>query len=291
MGRHSYEYVKEIIESKGYVLLSDTYKNNATKLSVICSKGHEYSASFNTIEQGHGCLDCQNNRRRFSYEYIQNYFKDNDYILLSNNYKNALSKLKVMCPKGHEMSITYNKFKLGTRCFICQNNKRSHSYEYIKNFIEKEGYTLLSDSYKNSVTKLKIVCDKGHKYSVSFGNFRSGHRCNKCFIETASSKQEQNFALFIESLGIPIIKNDRTQIVNPLTGYNLELDVWIPSINKAIEYNGIYWHSLPYQIQKDKIKQDQCKQQNIDLLIVDEYNWINNNNFEKIKIENWIFGL
>jgi len=27
--------------------------------------------------------------------------------------------------------------------------------------------------------------------------------------------------------------------MNPKTGWNLELDLWMPSLNKAIEYNGV----------------------------------------------------
>ena len=69
---------------------------------------------------------------------------------------------------------------------------------------------------------------------------------------------------------IKMIRNDRTQIKNPLTNCTLELDIWIPSLNKAIEFNGDYWHSDKYTKTKDKIKVKQCEEKNINLLVIKE---------------------
>lgn len=44
----------------------------------------------------------------------------------------------------------------------------------------------------------------------------------------------------------------------------------------VIEFNGEYWHSFPNKIEKDKIKEEQCRKNNIDLLVIEEENWINN---------------
>ena len=112
----------------------------------------------------------------------------------------------------------------------------------MKNYIESEGYQLLSDHYENAKTKLLLKCPIGHEHKIKFNNFQQGNRCPLCNKRT--SKGEQDLALYIESFGIKIFKNDRSILVNPLTGKNLELDIYIPSLNKAIEYNGGYWHSL-----------------------------------------------
>jgi hypothetical protein len=57
------------------------------------------------------------------------------------------------------------------------------TYEFVKEYIEKEGYKLLSDSYVNNRTKILIECDKGHQYSVLFNSFKAGHRCLTCYIK------------------------------------------------------------------------------------------------------------
>ncbi|KFZ26327.1 MAG: hypothetical protein KQ78_01500 [Candidatus Izimaplasma bacterium HR2] len=71
-----------------------------------------------------------------------------------------------------------------------------------------------------------------------------------------------------------IIENDRTTIINPDTGYYLELDIFIPELRKAIEFNGTYWHSLSNTKERDIIKRNQCKNENIRLLVVDESDWL-----------------
>ena len=288
MKKLTYNYVKEYIKKKGYQLLSDDYVNTHTKLLIKCSKGHEYYARFNNFQQGAKCPICIGNKK-LSYNYVKDYIEKEDYKLLSKKYKNNKQKLLLKCPIGHEYKISFSTFKNSKhRCPYCADNIK-YTYEYVKNYIEKEGYKLLSDNYKNVCTKLLLKCPIGHEYEVSFAAFKnSKHRCPICWYESKSSKTEKELQNYIESLGYNIIRNDRTQIINPLTGKNLELDIWIPDKKKAIEYNGTYWHNKLNMIKRDKIKVNQCKQKGIDLLIVKDYNWINCNKIEKEIIKKWV---
>jgi len=285
-----YDYVKNYIESFGFSLLSTTYTNNKEKLPVMCPKGHEYSVKFGNFNKGSRCPVCAG-KKKYTYDYVKSYIESTGYTLLSDSYINAHGKLLVECLNDHEYITNFNTFNQGHRCSKCMNTlngkSRSLDYEYVKSYIESFGYTLLSDTYKNNCVKLLTVCPNGHKYSVKFGAFKdSGHRCSTC--DNKSSKAEIDVQNYIESLGIPIVRNDRTQIVNPLTGRNLELDIWIPSMSKAIEYNGLYWHSFIDREKLDKIKQEQCQNLGIKLLIINEYNWIDNQEFEKRIIRNFI---
>lgn len=57
------------------------------------------------------------------------------------------------------------------------------TYREVKDFIEKTGYTLLSEDYVNSETALSVKCDKDHDaYDVRFSNFKTGKRCPTCAI-------------------------------------------------------------------------------------------------------------
>ena len=42
------------------------------------------------------------------------------------------------------------------------NMPKKLTYEEVKNYIELQGYQLLSEKYINNHTKLKMICDKGH---------------------------------------------------------------------------------------------------------------------------------
>lgn len=73
-------------------------------------------------------------------------------------------------------------------------------------------------------------------------------RCMRChpIINTGYSAAEKTVLEFIKEI-LPdeqIIENDKNTIINPETGRNLELDIFIPSLMKAIEFQGTYWHSL-----------------------------------------------
>lgn len=57
------------------------------------------------------------------------------------------------------------------------------TYEYVKEFIENENYTLLSNDYINASKHLQIKCDKEHTYSASFDRFQQGRRCPICRAE------------------------------------------------------------------------------------------------------------
>lgn len=113
---------------------------------------------------------------------------------------------------------------------------------------------------------------------MKYNSFVQGQRCPLCAQMSFSSKAEKEISKYIENFYHGKIKpNDRDTIVNPYTGYNLELDVYLPEINKAIEFNGDYWHSnkFPEKQIKDKIKLQECKRANINLLVVKEQDWIN----------------
>ena len=285
LNRHPYEHVKNFIEQNGYSLLSTSYKNSNSLLTVQCPNNHTYKVRFNDFKQKSRCPICYGNKK-LDYDHVKNFIEQNGHSLLSHSYKNSRSFLKIKCPNNHTYNIRYYSFQQGTRCPVCAKNNLRHDFSFIKNFIENENYTLLSDSYKNNYTKLEVKCPNDHTYKVTFNNFSAGCRCPFC--SNNISKGEQDLALYIESLGISIIRNDRSLIVNPLTNNNLELDIYIPLLNKAIEYNGVYWHSLLNKQKLDKIKKNQCKKLGIDLLVIIDEKWINNNVIERERIKYWI---
>lgn len=152
-------------------------------------------------------------------------------------------------------------------------------YIAVKDFIERSGYKLLSSIYENAHKKLKILCPEGHQYEANFNNFKSGYRCSKCYESNKYSKTEKRLLGIVKSLITDdIIENDRTQIVNPITGKHLELDIWLPNLRKAIEFNGSYWHFSDYSKTKDQIKKEQCLTRGIGLLVIDEEDWLKNEN-------------
>jgi len=186
MRKLTYEYVKNSIEFFNFKLLSKEYKNSITKLKVQCNKGHIYEVTWGNFQSGKRCGTCCG--KYITHKDIKIKIESViGYKLLSDNYINDRTKLKIKCNKDHIFYMNWDNFNQGSRCPICSQKliakKLKHSYEYVKKQIEKEGYKLLSKKYINNNTYLKVECLKGHKYKTKFASFISGHRCPICACE------------------------------------------------------------------------------------------------------------
>lgn len=286
--KHTYEHVKETIEKEGYKLLSTEYTSTNVPLDVQCDKGHLWKVSFKEFKHGTRCRYCYGNDFR-TQEEIKKAINVDGYKMLSE-YKGAKSKLSICCPEGHIFEMRPNNFKNGQRCPVCAGNIR-YDIDFVNSIVENEGYKLLSKEYKNAHQKLKIICPNEHVFDMRFSDFKNGgQRCPKCSFIDKKSKPESEIYEYLKTLtNEQIIENDRSIVKNPLTNFMLELDLYIPTLKKAIEFNGIYWHSKENVKQRDVEKMKQCKERGIELLVVDEREWLDDKNQCLDKIKNWIF--
>ena len=96
-------------------------------------------------------------------------------------------------------------------------------------------------------------------------------RCLKCNPLTSfHSKNETAIVEFLKMNGCEDIVENSRGIISPR-----ELDIFIPSSNLAIEYNGIWWHSLANGTSVDyhSSKSDACERLGIDLVHVLDHEW------------------
>ena len=129
--RHDIEHVKNIIESNNLEWISGEYINTNTILTVKCPNGHIYQTKFSVINQGYGCPHCYGNAK-LSYDYVKSQIESEGFKLLSDEYINAQSPLKLRCPEGHEFMSNWNNFQCGHRCPVC---KKSSGIQIIINIL------------------------------------------------------------------------------------------------------------------------------------------------------------
>jgi very-short-patch-repair endonuclease len=125
---------------------------------------------------------------------------------------------------------------------------------------EQKQYDLSNIDYKNSDTKIQVICPKHGDFFPTAGNFLYKETgCPKC---NEPISKEHKF--IIDLLGdIQFSVNDRTTI-------DRELDVFIPSKNLAIEVCGLYWHAKydkSYHLNKVRM----CEAKGIKLLTIWDY--------------------
>lgn len=70
-----------------------------------------------------------------------------------------------------------------------------------------------------------------------------------------------------------------------------ELDIYIPELKTAFEYNGEYWHLRPSTIKVDKIKNKYCNTKGIKLFTIWENDWKNNNESVKNMIKDYFLKI
>jgi hypothetical protein len=121
----------------------------------------------------------------------------------------------------------------------------------------------------------QIICEKCGEENVVL-NSRMNNRirkdldpCIKCNnIYSGTSSDENNLSDFIENLGIKVIKGDRKILEKS------EIDILIPELNLAIEYNGLYWHSEMMVSKKYHLeKSEKAYRKGIKLIHVWEDDW------------------
>lgn len=150
-----------------------------------------------------------------------------------------------------------------------------HNIKYVISYVEQFGYKLLSKTYKNNKSKIKLLCPEGHEWETTFHGFsdngsNTGARCLYCYLENNyTSKPEQKLLdFFMENYpDLRIIHNDRKQI-SPL-----ELDLYFPDQNLGVEVCGLYWHSEISGGKKRSYHYDKmmkCYEKNIRLITVFE---------------------
>lgn len=212
--------------------------------------------------------------KKLTYEEVKNRVEHRGWKLLSNEYKNARTKLKMECPNGHITEKTLDSFNISD-CKECQKSTQSK----IQEEIEKDGYTLLS-TYTNVHEKILVRCSNGHEpYEVMLCNWRRGTRCPKC----NESKGEKRVRSYLDSHKITFIAQHTFKDCKHIN--LLEFDFYIPSLNVCIEYDGEQ-HFKPqahfggeerFKTDKirDEIKNKYCKDNDIELIRIPYWDYEN----------------
>lgn len=229
--------VEQLFNVEGYTYLGTERLGKTIKYKYRCDKGHESSMKICHWSAGHRCPECAGNKR-LDIEYIRKAFIEEGYTLLTDEYTNSNQKLEYKCNNGHYGSISWNNWSTGYRCMEC-SGKSKKTLDELTNYFTIHDYRLHPENtYINNKHKLHLICPNEHDYYVSWDNwYTKNSRCPKCSLVGKSLAEVELFD-FVKKICPDAISNDRA-ILKPL-----ELDIVIPSKKIAIEYCGLYWHSI-----------------------------------------------
>lgn len=181
------EFVAAKFKECGYKLIG-TYVKSAELVKYLCPIHGEKYISYNNLSGGRRCRECSDkikgDNKRLSYEFVKEQFVKQGYMLLSDTYTDNEHKLRYICSKHGEQSITYGKLSMGARCSECSNESRANKsktpIETINKAFKDRGFTLLSNSYDNAHQKLMYLCNTHGEQFVTYNSFSQGSGCPKC---------------------------------------------------------------------------------------------------------------
>ena len=284
--RKSLKDLIKLFEKEGFKYIEGEYKNNKSKLTLECCKGHIFDISWDMWNSGIRCPYCCK-RKKLTSE-LKEDLELEGYELISKHEKDIKGQdvLTIKCDKGHSYEIKYANHSRGTRCPHCEKENRTalmkslglknrKTYEFVKEEMEKEGLTVLSKEYLGKDEKMSVVCPNGHNYETTWQIFQMGSRCPHCKM----SKGEKEIKKYLESNSIEYIFQHKFEECKDKQ--LLKFDFYIPKYNMCIEYDGEQ-HYMPidfagkgeeWAIQnmkntqlRDRLKDQYCKDNNINMI-------------------------
>jgi hypothetical protein len=183
---------------------------------------------------------------------------------------NPIMMRHLVCER--QWKITPANFRYGKGCCYCFGTPLITCEKFVEWIsLNRPEYECVG-AYKNIKTKVAIRHKKcGNIWEITPNNFKRDRSCPTCAKKI--SKSEKALFIAIKEYYPDAIDNHR----GILRTKAFELDIFVPSLNRAIEFNGEYWHLRNQKrIDADARKKKQCEQQNIDLLVVWFNEWAEN---------------
>ena len=267
------------------------YVSEKTPIKIKCQEHGIFEQTFNTHKKGHGCPKCVG-RYKSNDDFINNakIIHDNKYDYSLVNYKNSIINVDIICKIHGVFNQSPTNHLQGNGCPKCKGvsislKKTNTQDEYITKakYVHGFKYDYSSIEYLGNDKNITITCLEHGEFSQLASSHLQGVGCPKCGLKY--DKSEGEVKEFIKSIGVLYVENTK-KIISPL-----ELDIYIPSHNLAIEFDGLYWHSEIHKPSNYHLnKTELCEEQGIQLIHIFEDEWRDKQDIVKSRLSN-ILGL
>lgn len=274
------KFINESIKIHGdiYDYSFVNYINSSTKVEIICKEHGSFKQTPSNHLNGQGCPKCAGKNlalneviERFKEVHGDKY--NYDMVVYNGMHKHV----DIICKEHGVFKQTPAKHINGQKCPLCSNiEKGINGRLSVENFIERSNkihnytYDYSKVNYKTTHDKVEIVCDKHGSFFQYPYDHLNGYGCPTCG-NMFSIGEMEIYQMIVRELGDENVKLHDRDVLD-----GKELDIFIPSMNIGIEYNGLYWHSE--EKGKDKwyhyLKTKKCNEKGIKLIQIfeDEYN-------------------
>lgn len=190
--------VKEIAESLGLKLISNSYQGNKFEYTFYCQKHRlEFKKRLSYLKRGSACPKCSE-RQVLDIDRIATFATSNGAKLIEPVIVNGVEKYRFRCRKNdsHEWITTKESIR-NSGCPTCGVEKvadaKRNSMEAYRTFVEPRGFRLLNKKIHTSNEKLELACTNCNlSFKISFWNFKKRERCSKCGWSKNPAKNNSN---------------------------------------------------------------------------------------------------
>ena len=254
----------------GQLTPSDVFSTSNRKVWWLGKCGHEWQVAISCrTKNNNGCPICSGYKIQSGINDLKTInpalaaewdYEKNIGLSPATISPNTHKKVWWICPKcGNRWKADIHHRNTGVGCPACAT-KQAHSTR-IKNAIasgsslavknpslaaewhsEKNGALLPTNVLPSSNQKVWWLCKKGHEWQAVIASRNDGAGCPYCDSESKTSFPEQAVLFYIS-------KFYETKSRYKMNGK--ELDIFIPSINIGVEYDGRYYHQTNAAKEKD----------------------------------------
>jgi hypothetical protein len=206
-----------------------------------CKDGHKWVAKFGDIVNKESwCKRCYGNTRGTIHD-AEDEANKRGWKCLSIEYKNNGSPLEWECERGHTWFASLNNVKRGSGCRYCCG-KEWHSLQEAKDTAADNGCECLSEEYYECDTGLAwkcLICNDTWTRSL-YDAITHSRWCSKCAPKIRRKRQRILMGMVERILGLKAKEDFRgfAWLKTGRSGGMQEIDIWIPELKLAIEYDG-----------------------------------------------------
>ncbi|WP_412474179.1 zinc-ribbon domain-containing protein [Halobacteriovorax sp. YZS-1-1] len=232
-----------------------------------------------SIKDYQGCKECKN-AKRIKKRNLETHFPniakewhlDKNGNKLPSDFSPHSSKYAWwrcnVCDHSWRAKIA-NRTSLGRGCPVCANKvviEGKNDLETTHPYLAQEWHPTKNVNINpkevtyGSGLKVWWICPKQHEYKASILHRSHGTECPKCNRGRQTSFAEQATYFYIKELYPDAINRFTADFLE-----RMELDIYIPSIKLAIEYDGEAWHNKN-TIKREQRKYQLCKENGIKLI-------------------------
>lgn len=218
------------------------------------------------------------NKKRELYGNASNYEKTMETNIKRYGVPHISQCKEIINKSNFEKQEKYDKFELENNCTSRSKLKKQYGSGWWSlgiEYIEYMGHYFVPNEFLKDIIK----------YS------NEGTHTNNYI-----SKREVEFRNYIKEIYDGEILNNVTNVVKNNNHRYFELDLYLPQLKIAFDFDGVYWHSVKF---KDKYYHQRksicCLQQGVRLAHIQEDEWVNNkeelcNKVKQLIFENKIFN-